>query len=141
MPARCERPGLRFQYPENWTLEDDARAAGDSATVQAPGSGFLTISRHAPTTDPAELAEAALTALREEYPEAEAHEARSSLAGHETIGYDIHFYCLDLTNTAKVRCFSSAEATYVIFGQAEDREFDAIEPVFVAIVLSLLEPG
>jgi hypothetical protein len=140
MPAKCDRPGLAFQYPENWTLEDDAPEAGrDAVSVHTPGGGFLSISRHAPSTDPKQLATAAFEALREEYPSAEAHDFHHTLGGREMIGYDVDFYCLDLTNRAKVRCFRGGGATYAVFSQAEGREFDELEPVFAAITVSLVQ--
>jgi len=139
MPARCDRPGLSFQYPENWSIEeDDPSPEIESVTVQSPGSGFLTISRHTRAADPNQLADAAVKAVRDEYPTAETHRASQLLAGRDAVGYDVHFDCLDLMGLAKVRSLRFAGATYIIFAQAEDREFDAIEPVFMAITVSLL---
>ncbi|HVW36950.1 MAG TPA: hypothetical protein VHB99_06580, partial [Pirellulales bacterium] len=61
-----------------------------------------------------------------------------TIAGQELLGWDMNFYCLDLTNTAQVRGFGTDEATYLIFCQADDREFEEVEPVFAAITRSLL---
>jgi hypothetical protein len=87
---------------------------------------------------PKDLAEAALQAMRQEYSELDAERVREKSAGRELIGYDLNFYCLDLTNTALVRAVRTADATYLILCQAEDREFAEVEAVFRAITASLL---
>ncbi len=52
------------------------------------------------------------------------------MAGHELVGYDLAFYCLDLTNTAHVRSLRVAHTTYTIYCQAEDREYEQLKKVF-----------
>ena len=62
----------------------------------------------------------------------------------DLVGFDVNFYCLDLTNTALIRAGvlpgggRSKPATYLIVCQAEDREFDQVSPVFRAMTFSLL---
>ena len=58
--------------------------------------------------------------------------------GLEIVGYDMNFYCLDLTNTAQVRAFRDEVASYVVFCQAEDRDFEEAVSVFEAITRTLL---
>ena len=60
------------------------------------------------------------------------------LLDKELIGHDFNFIYLDLTNTAQIRGLERPEATYMIFCQAEDREFDELGAVFRAITTSLL---
>ena len=139
MPARFERLGISFQYPDNWTLdEEDALAGGQSVTVYSPGGAFWSVTVHPPSADSGKLAEAAVEAMKQEYEELEAQAARQSLAGREMTGYDLNFYYLDLTNTAQIRCLRTDQAVYSIFCQAEDREFDQIQLVFEAMTTSLL---
>lgn len=139
MPAKFDKLGISFEYPDNWTLdEEDALAGRDSVTVYSPGGAFWSVAVHPGSADPAELAKAAVDAMKEEYPEVEAEETREALAGREMIGYDLNFYYLDLTNTARVRCLRMGRSTYAIFCQAEDREFERIELVFQAMTTSLL---
>ncbi len=138
MPAKCELPGFCFQYPENWSLEkDDTVAARNAVTVYSPGGAFWSVARYPRSTDPAMLIHAAVNAMRQEYDSLEAHETRRTIAGHELVGYDLYFYCLDMTNTAQVLAGSVNESTYVVFHQAEDREYERIGPVFGAISTSL----
>lgn len=140
MPAEFRKLGITFQYPENWSLdEEDALAGRRSVTVFSPGGGFWSVSVHPRSTDPQKLARAAVNAMQEEYKEVETEEIQETVAGRPAVGYDLNFYYLDLTNTAKVRCLQTDQATYSIFCQAEDREFDRIQVVFGAITKSLLD--
>jgi hypothetical protein len=138
MPSRYAKLGIHFQFPENWTLdESDALKGDESVSVYSPGGAFWSIIRHPHTTSPADLVEAAMQAMRQEYDELDAEAIEETVAGHDLIGYDLNFYCLDMTNTALVRSFQTPKATYLILCQADDREFLEIEGVFRAITLSL----
>jgi len=140
MPAEFHKLGISFQYPENWTLdEEDALAGRRSVTIFSPGGGFWSVSIHPHRTEPGELAKAAVEAMQDEYKELEVEEIKETMAGRQTVGYDLNFYYLDLTNTAKVRCLQTDKATYSIFCQAEDREFDQLQMVFRAITKSFLD--
>ena len=139
MPLKFEKLGISFQYPDNWTLdEEDALAGRRSVTVYSPGGAFWSVAAHPRSADPARLAEAAVEAMKQEYEGLEAEETREALAGRELIGYDLNFYYLDLINTAQIRCLRTEQTTYTVFCQAEDREFDRIELVFRAMTSSLL---
>ena len=139
MPAVYEKLGIRFQYPENWTLDEiEALEGNDAVTLYSPGGGFWSIMVHPQGAHPAELVEAALEAMREQYDDFEAERVAESVAGRDLVGYDMHFFCLDLTNTAVVRGYATEQATYVVFYQADDTEFPGVERVFQAITLSLL---
>jgi len=139
VPARFDKLGISFQYPDNWTLDDaDALAGRRSVTVCSPGGAFWCVAMHPRSVDPVGLARSVVDAMREEYAEVEAEEICETLAGCEMIGYDLNFYCLDLTNSAQVRSLRIGQTTYSIFCQAEDREFAWVRRVFQAITCSLL---
>lgn len=139
MPAVYEKLGIRFQYPENWTLDEvEALEGNNSVTLYSPAGGFWSIMIHPQGTPPAELVEAALAAMRQQYDDLDADPVAETVEGRDLVGYDMNFFCLDLTNTALVRSFSTERATYVVLYQADDLEFADIELVFRAITLSLL---
>ncbi len=139
MPAKYEKLGISFQYPDNWTLdEEDALAGRRSVTVYSPGGAFWSVAIHPASADPIQLAKAAVDAMKQEYQDLDAEEAGDVVAGREMVGYDLNFYCLDLTNTAQIRCLKADRATYSFFCQAEDREFDQVQLVFQAMTTSLL---
>jgi len=139
MPLEYAKLGIHFQFPDNWTLDESEALNGDeSVSVFSPGGAFWSIIKHPNSVSPRELAEAALLAMRQEYDELDVEEVKESLVGHELVGYDLNFYCLDLTNTGLLRTFQTSEATYLIICQADDREFAEVEPVFRAMTRSLL---
>ena len=111
-----------------------------SVSVHSPGGAFWSIALHAPSTDPRELAKAALAALKAEYQDSEAEPARDRFGEQSVAGYDFSFFCLDFVNTAMIRGFRTPTATCLLLCQAEDREFEEIGPVFRAITASLLAP-
>ncbi len=137
MPALFDKLGIRFQYPENWTLETGGEIDDEGATVFSPGGAFWSIVIRGVEDDPAEVADLALDALNVEYEDLDSEAVEEEVAGQVLVGHDVNFYCLDLTNTAQIRAFRR-DRTYLILCQAEDREYDAVAPVFRAITVSLL---
>ena len=142
MPGVYDKMGIRFLYPDNWTLDEDEALQGNrSVTVHSPGGAFWSITLHAADTDPAELAQAALEALQSEYPESESEEVFEQIGPQSIAGYDFSFFYLDFVNTALIRGFRTPSASCLVLCQTEDRELDALGPVFQAITTSLLSAG
>jgi len=140
MPGVYDRDGIQFQYPENWKLEEDVDAEGAIAlSVSSPTGAFWQLTVYPGGEDPRRLLNTAVAAMREIYDSLETEEVEETIAGNETTGYDLNFYCLDLTNTAVLRCWRSPTATYLVLYQAEDREYAEIEPVLRAMTISLLK--
>ena len=104
MPQQYNKLGIRFQYPDNWTLDEQEALEGNrSVTVLSPGGGFWSVALHPSSADLPPLIEAAVTAMREVYPQLDCEAVEDSIGGRPMSGYDMNFYCLDLTNTACVR--------------------------------------
>lgn len=134
-----DQHGIRFSYPDDWTLDQDEPAQpGDSVAVYSPGGAFWLVSPQAEDTEPAELADEALAAMREEYSDLESEPVEEWIAGQPAVGYDVNFWYLDLTATSLIRCLSTEQGSFVILCQSEDREFEQVEPVFQAITTSLI---
>ncbi len=140
MPIEYNKSGIRFQYPDNWRM-DDAASSTDCQTVSvySPGGAFWTVSRHSRLADTKELAHAAVEAIRGEYAEIEVEDASENLADHELLGYDLSFYYVDLTNTASIRSLRADKSTFTIFYQAEDHEMAEIQAVMRAMTVSFLQ--
>ena len=137
MVAQFDDTGIRFKYPENWQLEREESEAGWTVSLQSPDTAFLMLCfrEDMPSTD--DMAESALAALREEYPELEAEDRIDSLAGQPAIGHDIRFFSFDLTNTCWTRSFYSSRGTVLVLCQFNDLESEKNEPVLRAICASL----
>ena len=139
MPAMFDKLGIRFQYPENWTIDEkEALEGNNSVSVYSPDGAFWSIVFHGGGVSPKELAAQALKVMKKEYEQLDAEIVQETVAGHDLTGYDLNFYCLDLTNTALIRAFSTPSTAYLILCQADDREFDDVEGVFRAITASCL---
>ena len=139
MPGAYDKLGIQFQYPESWRLDEAEALAGEqSVTVYSPGGAFWSVMIHPATQDLQAVADAALETMKQVYADLDAEAVRETVAGVDLLGYDVNFYCLDLTNTALVRAGRTPRAAFLILCQAEDREFDQVENVFRAITQSLL---
>jgi hypothetical protein len=137
MVAEFNSEGIQFRYPENWQLVREDTEDGWTVSVQSPETAFLTISLCGDMPAPEEVAEQALAALREDYPELEAEDVIGSMAGQPAMGHDIRFFSLDLTNTAFTRCFYTSYGTVLVLCQFNDLESETNEPVLRAICASL----
>lgn len=148
MPSVFEQSGLRFEYPENWSLdyvledsspEDPADGEVEQVVVSSPNTAFWHLSRYPRETELERLFDEALAALRSEYKDMETEPVDETLAeDHQLVGFDVNFICLDLTNTCWLRGFQTDEATFLLFCQAEDRELAQVGLVFQAMLASLL---
>ncbi len=133
------RFGLSFDHPDNWTVEtDDSEERYAAVTVYSPGGAFWSISGHAAGGEASALAAAVVDQMREEYRELDCEPGHETLGGRLLPGYDLNFYCLDLTNTAQIRTLTTPGAIYLIFCQADDREWDSVVPVFAAMTTSFI---
>jgi hypothetical protein len=134
------RFGLAFHHPDNWMVDtEDAEGRFATVTVYSPGGGFGSVSGHAPGGDPGQLAAAVVSEMREEYRELDAEPAAETIGGRGLTGFDLNFYCLDLTNTAQVRTLTAPAAFYLLLRQVEERDWDAVAPVFAAITTSFVQ--
>lgn len=139
MPAVCNALGVHFDYPDNWELEEfEDPSGGGAAVVNSPETAFWQLTRHPADADVELLFDEALAALRAEYGEIEASAAHDQVDGIRISGYDVNFYCLDLTNTCSLRSLQTSSATFLIIAQAEDRELLRVKGVFDAMLTSLL---
>ena len=137
MLAEFDDGGIRFKYPSNWQLEREENEAGWTVSLQSPDTAFLTLSLREDMPSVDQLAETALGALREEYPDLEADDCVDSLAGQPAVGHDIRFFSFDLTNTCWTRSFYSSRGTVLVLCQVNDLELDTNEPLLRAFCASI----
>ncbi|MCA9270686.1 MAG: hypothetical protein KDA41_19525 [Planctomycetales bacterium] len=139
MSATYETPGMRFMYPENWSVvEEDATGQPQTATVAHESGAFWSLALYDAGAVPVDLAAEALAALRSEYPDLEAEVSTQGPAGADldVVGYDVQFYVQQLVAAGRVRAFRHAGKTALVLCQAEDRQFDQLAPVFDAMTVS-----
>jgi len=141
MPAIFDKLGIKFLYPDDWTLELATDEDEKGVTVYSPGGAFWSVVIRGGDEDPAELAKVAVAAIGDEYTDVDTEAVEEMIGRQELVGYDLNFYCLDLTNTAQIRAFRRDGRTLLMLWQAEDREFDEVSNIFRAITTSLLYDG
>lgn len=137
MVAEFSEGGIRFRYPENWKLERESTDTGWSVLVQSPETAFLMLTLDEAMPSIEQMAETALAALREEYPDLEAEDSVDSLAGQPALGHDMQFFSFDLTNTCWTRSFYTSRGTVLVLCQTNDLELETHEPILRAICASL----
>ncbi|MEX0671122.1 MAG: hypothetical protein WD060_11765 [Pirellulales bacterium] len=135
-----DRFGLAFDYPDNWSVDTaDADGRYATVTVYSPEGGFWSVSGHAGGGDPRELAAAIVNQLQKEYQELDSEPAADMIEESKLPGFNLNFYCLDLTNTAHIRTLQTPGAVYLILCQAEDREWERVAAVFAAMTTSFVK--
>lgn len=139
MPSEFKGLGISFRYPENWRLDEDENdGQHGTVTIYSPSGAFLSVGVHPWGIKPLDLARGAVDGILEEYAEVDVEEVQQEVLGRKLVGFDMNFFCMDFTSTATVRCLRSRAATYSVFCQAEDRDFERLAAVFDAVTADLL---
>ena len=137
MPATYHKHGFHFLFPENWTLEEQEGEGQWSVSVQSPQTAFWSMTVDETGRSPEELAANALRAIREEYPTLDVTDVEEHVGAFDAVGHDLAFFCLNLTNTGRVRAFRAGSRCVLLLFQANDAEWQQMEAVFRAITASL----
>jgi hypothetical protein len=135
MPATFEFSGIKFLYPDNWTIAERGEDEGvDGGTFELPSGGFFSIERDREGQLFEELVEEIADSLEQDYGEIEHDEPSldGEFAGEKVV--DFRFYYLDLLIVSRLVVLDVAGKAYVIQMQAESRDFDSNELVFAAIL-------
>ena len=137
MPATFDSFGLKFLYPDNWSIADRAEDEGtDGVTFELPTGGFLSIEPVRDGQLEEELIEEVAESIEEEYGEVEREEVATDAAARTV---DFEFYYLDLLIVSRMKIVPIGTTTYVIQMQAESRDFDKNALVFEAILKQIRE--
>jgi hypothetical protein len=140
MTITFDNLGLQFLYPENWTVTEQSQGElySASVTLQSPGTACWTVHRYPSTCSPKQLIEELVEAMEREYPQLEEEPMVQELCGQETHGVRLYFYYLDLLVIWCLLPITIGGQVFLFESQAEDKEFDELEPVFMALSTSVL---
>ena len=139
MVATYDSNGVRFLYPESWQVADeDDQGWPRVITLQSSESGFWSLHVYDAGVDPIPLVNEVEQTMRTEYEGLEAERVSQTFGHYPAVGCDLEFYCLDLLVSARARAIETEQATYLVFCQAESREFEMLLPVFDSMTLSVL---
>lgn len=141
MAGTYDDHGIRFQYPEDWEVEEaDDGGSVVSVSLNAPdGLAFAIITVDDSRPAPAVVADQALEAMREEYPTLDAAPALETIGGCRAVGHDVEFISLDLTNGCTIRSFRTGRRTVLFFGQWSDIEDEEVTAVLADVRRSFEE--
>lgn len=137
MPAHYEGFGIKFMYPDSWTLESDSD--GYSVFVESPDGAFIAITQCIPKTTAQEALAKARQAMQEDYEEIERESTVKQMAGLTLSGEVLRFVYLDLIVTSQLLSLTHSNASYLVQTQAEDREHEKLSPVFDAMLTSFCQ--
>ena len=137
--------GLSCMYPENWSLSedtDDGRTVG--FTIESPTSAFMTVTEYPWTVAPREALEQAQDIMKSEYDNIEYDEIDPGLEldGQplaDSRASDANFYYLDLLVFSRFVSFTVDRKTYLVQIQSEDRDYEGLEMVFKAMLVSMFK--
>ena len=132
-----DNSALRFAYPDDWELVETPSDDGLTISLQSPGSMFIFVTLYDRQVPPQRLADEALAAMREEYPDLDACPVSQTIADWPAIGHDVNFFSLDLTNTCWIRAFVSGRRSVLVFAQTNDLDLDGGDQFFRAICESM----
>jgi hypothetical protein len=135
-----EDSGLRFEYPSDWELEVTDDGPTTTISVEAPGGlAFALVRTDETRPDPSDLADEALEAMRDDYPDLDAVPAVETLHEHDATGHDLEFFSLDFPNAATIRCFRTPRRTVLILGQWSDLGDEGLPDLVRAVFRSIEE--
>ena len=139
MTATFEKNGLRFLYPDSWTLTEYSEAKEfHEVSLESPEGSIWSVSVFPADTRPKQLIQSCLEALQDQYDDLESSDFEGDYNGFKASGFDADFYCLDFLVTAQSRTLKHNGKTFSFFCQAESREFEKNQDVFDAITMSLM---
>jgi hypothetical protein len=135
-----EDHGLRFEYPPDWTIEASDEDDVTTLDLQHPdGVAFVLVRIDESRPAPEYVADRALEAMREEYPDLDAAPVMESVGAHIVTGHDAEFYSLDVPNRATIRSFRTPRRTLLVFGQWSELGEDSVPDVVRGLLHSLDE--
>jgi hypothetical protein len=141
MTAIYDKLGVRIFYAEGWKIiEDDVAAEPRVLSFESPSGGIWELMLYSVRRDSDGLVDEALSVMGEEYENLETTPCTTQFGDVQAGGHEIYFYHLDLLVHCRIVAAPLGEQTALLLWQAEDRDFDELEPVFRAMATTLLNP-
>lgn len=114
--------GIQFRYPDDWTLNEEEGDEQVTITVMRDPACFWSLTLLPERPAPDEVLDEALDAYREEYPDLEVRDVKTTIARRPASAIDVDFFCLELCNTAHLRAFETPRHTVFLMYQVTDHE-------------------
>lgn len=141
MTAVYKRDDIRFQYPENWKIDEDpSSGVPRTISVTATNGAFWAATIYDENSSPEELQKEYLETFEAEYEDLEMDPVEIKVGDQDLPALDLQFYCLDFLVHSRLIVRQIGGYKVLIAWQAEDRDFDKLEPIFEAITFSAMVP-
>ena len=141
MPAIYERDELKFQYPDSWKIDEDP-TGGVPRTVSVTaenGAYWSAMICDLASSSEDDLKREYVETFQQEYEDLEFDPVEVAIGEEKLPALDMQFYCLDFLVHSRLLVRQIGNHRVLIAWQAEDRDFDSLEPVFAAITFSAIE--
>lgn len=142
MPLQFDSFGLRFLYPDNWTIAEREEEEGDQGvTLDLPGGGFLAIEQ-TDADSVEELIQGIVTTIAADYEDLERDDTSLDVLPSDAPVIDLRFYYLDLLIVSRIAILTvpgQTDKRLIVQMQAESRDFDKNEAVFSAILKQITD--
>lgn len=139
MPTTFDRHGIRFLYADDWNVVDDEDAGGlKTVSVESESGALWSVSIDLSARSPSDLLRETLATMREVYAEVEVSNFQTKIAEHPASGCEMEFFCMDLVITARAVAWRDGARSVLVLSQAESREFERKQPIFDAMLASLV---
>ncbi len=140
MVATYEGLGMKLLYPDNWQIDEATEESGAAGiTLESPDGVFFSVNRYPQQDDPKYVLQQAVDAMRSEYSELEEDPLEDPDAWPSDASVELSFYYLDLLITTRILAIRDHQDVVLVQIQGESRDFDRLEPVFLAMMKSLRE--
>ncbi len=144
MPAQFDSFGVRFLYPDNWTVGERTEEEGDDGvTLDVPGGGFVSVEKTQINAVDKAIDEI-VRVIAAEYEDLERESVSRDVLPAETQVTDLRFYYLDLVIISRIVVLTAPTISIgdgevlMVQIQAESRDFDKNESVFDAILKQIV---
>ena len=145
MPATYQKHGLQFLYPDNWELKEDEELTPSEnspvhqITLETPTGGQWILHVFPPGGDTETLLDDSIAELKRQYEDIEFSIVAPRFGDFETRGIEANFFCLDFVVSAQIVVISTVDSDFLVWYQAENRDFDQQLEVYDAVTMSLLQ--
>ena len=133
--------GIRFEYPLDWELDigDDGEGRTTIGVQSSDGLAFafIRVQRRPTRTGRASRRSARSDAHR--IPDARFDPRAQTIDGHESVGYDVDFFSLNVPNSCMIRSFRTPRRTVLVFAQWSELLAEDAGDVFRIVCRSLEE--
>ncbi|MFO1020025.1 MAG: hypothetical protein U0903_04930 [Planctomycetales bacterium] len=131
------RHGIRFDYPEEWEVQEQEQDNELLITVSSPATSFWTLGLFFDSPSPEHVLRTVINALEDDYPELDAYQSQEMICGCESVARDLEFVCLEMLNGAWVRAVRMQGYTLLVMYQCTDYERQEYLPQLEGITRSL----